>query len=103
MIELKHNLRLAEGEDSFGQWLLDLGNGLLNDENDEVEIWPDLITCNDLVDEIIGESVPWDDLDSLGDMVLIAGTNARVLDINEQVTARIPGEARTYYSTTATR
>jgi hypothetical protein len=54
--KLSQNMRALENEKDFAEWVLKIGNGMLNDENDDVPIPPECICEGDLSDEVF--SVP---------------------------------------------
>jgi hypothetical protein len=76
----------------FSEWLLDIGNGLIN----EVPISDDYLVqggSSVLIDKIYPSLE-----ENIGQCAILAATNLSVDAINNQVLQRIPGNIRSYYS-----
>ena len=94
---LTRNMRTLPGEGQFAEWLLQLGNGALNDTSvqpETIEIPPACVCEGDLIDEIFSA----DDHSRLQERVILSPKNEHCLEVNERVLRTIPGEARTYLS-----
>lgn len=81
----------------FAAWLLQLGNGELNDTSvqpETIEIPPECVCDGDLIDEVFSTS----DHSNLQDRVILSPKNEHCLQVNERVLGTLPGEVRTYIS-----
>lgn len=78
-------MRALENEKEFSKFLLDLGDGKLNDENDEVIIPNECVRYSDLVEEIFGEVIDRKDFKELSNRAILAPLNIDVDTINDQV------------------
>jgi hypothetical protein len=50
-------MRALENEKEFADWVLKIGNGTLNDENEDVTIPPECICEGNLADEIFSNPI----------------------------------------------
>ena len=94
---LTRNMRALPGESDFASWLLQLGNGELNDTSEQLEtidIPPACVCEGDIIDEVFLTA----DSSGLHDKVILTPKNEHCLAVNERVLATIPGEGRTYLS-----
>ena len=89
---LTRNMRTLPGEGEFAAWLLQLGNGALNDTSTQPETIEIPSAC--LIDEIFTTA----DHDRLQERVILSPKNEHCLEVNERVLGTLPGEARTYLS-----
>ena len=99
---LTRNMRALPGESEFAAWLLQLGNGTLNNttvEPETVEIPPACVCEGDLVDEVFSAA----DSDQLHNRVILSPKNEHCLQVNERVLGTLPGEARVYLSADAVK
>ena len=99
---LTRNMRALPGESEFAAWLLQLGNGTLNNTTVEpgtVEIPPACVCEGDLVDEVFSAA----DSDQLHNRVILSPKNEHCLQVNERVLGTLPGEARVYLSADAVK
>lgn len=99
IIRLHKNMRALPEERDFANFLLRLGNGDLQDDEESDVTLPDgVVSKGDLVEEILGESIRKKDYSSLAKRVILCTTNDACKQVNDQVLPLIPGKARTYYS-----
>lgn len=102
VIRLNKNMRTLPEEQEFANYLLRLGNGELQDDEEADMTLPNRVISNsDLVDEILGECIRNRDYSSLAERVILCTTNDACKQINEQVLPLVPREAHTYYSADA--
>ena len=95
--QLTRNMRTLPGEGEFAAWLLQLGNGELNDTSvqpETIDIPPECVCDGDLIDEVFSTS----DHSNLQGRVILSPKNEHCLQVNERVLGTLPGEVRTYTS-----
>ena len=93
-LSLISNQRLTDNDDSFAQWLLDVGDGILS-PNDKIVIPPEHLSDN-LVDDIYGKHISL--TEDLSNRCILTPRNDYSLQINEDVLNRLDGDTRTYIS-----
>ena len=102
IIHLKTNMRTGSGEQLFADWLLKLGNGELNDKNDDVDLTnfkPETpLVTGSLTDVIFGDRIDTSDCDRLADNVILCPLNEDTLKINDAIVQRIDGREQVYES-----
>jgi len=87
VLRLTENMRAAEGEVEFADWVLNLGNGTIPTvplSDDAIAIPNECLTTN-LVDEIYGERITEDDLERLETTSIVSPLNEDCLKLNEDV------------------
>jgi hypothetical protein len=84
---------------AFDEWLLKIGNGELNDGEDNVEI-PEQLICQNLTleEEIFQQVINDKDWENLSKRALIAPLNVEVTESNQNVLNMMPHEEVKYYS-----
>lgn len=98
---LTRNMRAGIGEADFAQWLLRLGNGTLKSTKpdappDTIDIPRDcVIVQGSIVDSVFGSV---DKPRLLADRVILTPTNDSSLHLNDEVIAKLPGQAKVYLS-----
>lgn len=101
-MKLSINQRLNDDGSEFSQWLLQLGDGELNEHtvfgNDCVKIPKELFSITSLADDIFGKSFSLEDVDNIKHRVILAPTNDNVQSINEDILKRLEGESKCYTS-----
>ena len=94
IIKLKENMRAKKDQKEFADWVLQVGNGELNDSNaDSIEIPPISIVADDII-----ESVFDDPTVDITKRVILTPKNDASLLLNKQVLDRLQGEKRLYLS-----
>jgi len=91
VLTLHQNMRTGPGQEEFSDWLLQLGEGRLptNDE-EQIEVPEQCLVAGDLVDEMFGQSMSFDDVYyRYCKSVILSPKNASTLDINWRVLARL--------------
>jgi PIF1-like helicase len=100
-LSLISNMR-SEGQNEFNQWLLDIGISSLptveNTPENAVKIPSQMITQNNIVNEIFGDSPQHLSIDDISKRVVLSTTNKEVLEINRNIIEKINGQGRVYYS-----
>ena len=80
---LTRNIRTFPNEAEFAAWLLQLGNGGLNNttvQPETIEITPECVCEGDLIDEVFSTS----DSSNLQDRVILSPKNEHCLQVNER-------------------
>ncbi|KIH46382.1 hypothetical protein ANCDUO_23568 [Ancylostoma duodenale] len=84
---------------NFAEWLLNLGNGELQTEEDLVQIPDACISRGDLIADVFGELIANDDIEEPSKRVILSTTNERVHEINAKVLELMKNhEEKTYLS-----
>ena len=101
-IKLFDNKRIKNNDQSFKQWLLDIGDGIfknpIEEEHEVINIPNDMVCNSDIVDEIFGQSNFEVDDESINKKVILTTNNSDVLALNEQVLKKLKGDSIDYYS-----
>jgi hypothetical protein len=91
-------MRALENEKKFAEWILNIGNGILNDKNDMVTLPAETLCTNDLADEIFSVPIAKEDWQAVSNRAILAPFNVEVDSINENVLEMIKGDLETYCS-----
>lgn len=101
--KLQENMRIRNDDDNenFKKWLLTIGEGKTHNkfekDNNLFPIPPELLTDNDIVDEIFGKNISITD-DNINEKIILAPRNSDVLDINNKILNRLEGPLHHSYS-----
>lgn len=103
VLSLTQNMRLDVGpeETEFGSWLLGIGKGAHNDEDDNISLPADMVTRNTdaLIDFIFpGINGPTPPPSYFLERTILAARNGDVDGLNDDILARMTGEQRTFIS-----
>ena len=82
---LTKNMRTLDNELEFAQFLLALGDGKLNDENDEVILPESCVRYEDIVEEIFGQVIASRNYEEMSKRAILAPLNIEVNEINNDV------------------
>lgn len=93
-MKLIENVRQKNKE--FGDLLLNIGNGQINDENECINLPDNFVTKTPLVDVIYPDAV---DITDYKSRIILCPTNADVKYINELVLQKNPNEMKKLYGT----
>jgi PIF1-like helicase/Helitron helicase-like domain at N-terminus/Helicase len=100
-LALTQNMRTAEGEKEFAEFLMKIGNGDLPHHNDLgtdlIEIPPDIVCENGIIDEIFGD-IDDTNVEEISKRAILCPKNEDTLILNEMILEKLPGESRTYAS-----
>ncbi|KAL7079773.1 hypothetical protein ACQ4LE_001173 [Meloidogyne hapla] len=96
--KLAKNMRTHESEIDFSTFLLDLGDGKLNNENDEVILPSHCVTYEDLIEPIFGDIIDSKNYNELSKRAILAPLNIDVDFINEQVLNLVEGDEKIFKS-----
>ncbi|CAH2216937.1 jg21360, partial [Pararge aegeria aegeria] len=83
----------------FADYLPKLGNGELTlHAMEEIELPQNIISSNNLIDEVFGNCLANENYEGMKDRAILAPLNNDVEKINDDIVAKLPGEYKTYYS-----
>jgi hypothetical protein len=103
LFKLTKNMRALEEEKKFAEWILNIGNGILNDKDDMVTLPAETLCTNDLADEIFSAPIAREDWQEVSNRAILAPFNVEVDSINENVLEMIKGDLETYRSIDAAK
>ncbi|XP_031789009.1 ATP-dependent DNA helicase PIF1-like [Nasonia vitripennis] len=97
---LTQNMRVRANEVEFAKFLLDVGDGILNDENDNLSL-PE--TCilernHDLVQNVFGQLISEQKFTEIGKSAILAPRNIDVDEINKKVTNLLDSKTERRYT-----
>ena len=83
---------------SFAQFVLDVGNGTLNGDNDNIII-PErcIIRNNNFVDCVYGEFVRYHHFDKMSSSAILSATNVDVNELNKEVVSLLDSYNKRIY------
>ena len=91
-------MRTLDSELTFAEWLLKLGNGELNDLEDEVILPEGNVCYENLEVNVFEEPIRQENWKTLTKYAILAPFHAQVDEFNEKVLSIIPGNEKIYYS-----
>uniref|UniRef100_A0A7E4URS8 ATP-dependent DNA helicase n=1 Tax=Panagrellus redivivus TaxID=6233 RepID=A0A7E4URS8_PANRE len=91
---LTENMRAQSGDAEWPQFLLDIGNGLM----EEVNIPADMLCTGDLIQDIFGDATTSKDMETLMNRVILTPRNSDCLETNIRILIHLPGEEHVYQS-----
>ena len=99
-LSLISNMRSVDPD--YSEWLLKLGNGTLTNphglDKDLIEIPPDLVSKGNLIEEIFGDNIQENMIESISKRAILCPKNVDVDKINNEIISKIEGDSRTYLS-----
>ncbi|XP_029670107.1 ATP-dependent DNA helicase PIF1-like [Formica exsecta] len=102
---LTENMRVLPEETEFAKFILDLGDGILNDSNDNIQL-PDYCIAPisaDIVEDIYGDLIQNKEFNKMAKCAILSARNADVEEINKRVVELLDiSEERIYTSTDST-
>jgi len=102
---LTENMRVFPEETEFAKFLLDLGDGILNDSNDNIQL-PDYCIAPinaDVVEDIYGDLIRNKEFNKMSKCAILSARNADVDEINKRVVELLDiSEERIYTSIDST-
>lgn len=87
MFSLTKNMRVFEHEQEFARYLLDLGNGVLNDSHDNIEIPSQILADSnaDIVKDTYGKVIENKEYRLAAKRAILSARNKDVFDLNQKV------------------
>ncbi|XP_036143697.1 uncharacterized protein LOC118645901 [Monomorium pharaonis] len=102
---LTENMRVLPKETDFAKFLLDMGNGSLNNSNDNIQL-PDCCIASinaDIVEDIYGDLIQNKEFNKMAKCAILSARNADVDEINKRVVELLDiSEERIYTSIDST-
>ncbi|KAL5124162.1 ATP-dependent DNA helicase PIF1 [Glycine soja] len=110
ILRLTKNMQATDQEETvaFAQWIIDIGDGIIGDENDgyaTIQIPQELLVIeyNDPIHSIISSTFPdlshhHNDREYFQTRAILASTNETVQQVNDYMLTMIPGEQMEYLS-----
>ncbi|XP_011870653.1 PREDICTED: ATP-dependent DNA helicase PIF7-like, partial [Vollenhovia emeryi] len=102
---LTENVRVLPKETEFAKFLLDMGDGILNDSNDNIQL-PDCCIAPinaDIIEDIYGDLIRNKEYNKMAKCAILSARNADVDEINKRVVELLDiSEERIYTSTDST-
>lgn len=98
IFELKKNMRAGEGEEQFAKEILEIGEGTVNDDDDQVKVPDECLFDGNLLSEIFADHIDDTNINSMLNRAVLATTNKEVDEINDAALKLIDGVEKTYYS-----
>ena len=85
ILPLSQNMLANSEEVQFAEWLIQVGNGVANDEQQNVRIPTSQFVKCDMVVEIFGETILSSEINSLYYKIILCSINNKVHELNNQV------------------
>ena len=96
--DLHENMRAKPDEKEFVDYILSVGDGSINDDEEKVLLPDQSIMKSDLVEEVYGDVIRSENLNELANRAILAPLNIEVNDINLQVLSMLPDKEIEYSS-----
>ena len=98
ILSLTRNMRADPNEQAFSEWLMSVGNGSLNDNDDFIRLPDECIAFGSIIDHIYPPDEPLENVDSVKLKCILFPTNDDTFELNDQVLDRLKGSESVYYS-----
>lgn len=95
---LTENVRASSGGIGWSNFLIQLGNGELQNDSNEVKVPDDMLSSVDIADEIFGDIVTLEDMSAAVGRAILTPRNFDSLEINNKVLSKLPGQEKIYRS-----
>jgi hypothetical protein len=100
-LSLTENKRVLENDIEFKSWLLRVGDAIfsteIENENEVIKIPTENLSNENIIEVIFGNTINSNNLDFY-ESVILAPTNADVIDINNKILNKMEGKSREYLS-----
>uniref|UniRef100_A0A914YVZ4 ATP-dependent DNA helicase n=1 Tax=Panagrolaimus superbus TaxID=310955 RepID=A0A914YVZ4_9BILA len=97
--KLFKNMRADANEIEFAKYLLEIGEGKINDENDNMEFPEEFTVETDLVQEVYGTLIEQNRFEEVSNSAILSARNADVDELNKEVVEKLdPSNERVYTS-----
>jgi len=100
-LKLSRNMRTSDGSKEFNEWLIKLGDGKLPHHkivDGAIEIPPEFIIEDSVIDFIYGQQFSAQDVECLSDRAILCPKNDSTSEINDEIVERLEGVSKTYIS-----
>lgn len=91
-------MRASSGGIGWSNFLIQLGNGELQNDSNEVKVPDDMLSSVDIADEIFGDIVSLEDMSAAVGRASLTPRNFDSLEINNKVLSKLPGQEKIYRS-----
>ena len=91
-------MRADPEEQSFSEWLMNVGSGLNNENVDDIKIPDECIINGSIIDQIFPPHEPLEDVEVVKLKCILCPTNDETFELNDQVLDRLKGISSVYYS-----
>ena len=98
ILRLMRNMRADPNEQAFSEWLISVGNGSVNDNDDFIRLPDQCITTGSIIDYVYPLKEPLDNVDLVKLKCILCPTNDDTFELNDQVLDRLEGPQSVYYS-----
>ncbi|KIH61483.1 hypothetical protein ANCDUO_08248 [Ancylostoma duodenale] len=96
---LTENMRAQSAGAQWCNFLIQLGNGEMQDPSGNVEIPAELLSKGDIIDDVFGDITTIEDINTAVDRAILIPKIFDSLEINHKVLRRLPGEEKLCRST----
>ncbi len=79
----------SDGDKVFSNWLNKLGDGRLKNVDEVIEITPELVIKDSLIDFIYGKNISVKEVKSLSNYAILCPKNDAKMETNEEITNRL--------------
>jgi hypothetical protein len=98
ILRLTRNMRADPNELAFSEWLISVGNGSINNNDDFIRLPDQCITTGSIIDYVYPLNEPLDNVDSVKLKCILCPTNDDTFELNDQVLDRLEKPQSVYYS-----
>ncbi|VDP43810.1 unnamed protein product [Heligmosomoides polygyrus] len=95
---LTENVRASSGGIGWSNFLIQFGNGELQNDSNEVKVPDDMLSSGDIADEIFGDIMTLEDMSAALGRAILTPRNFDSLEINNKVLSKLPGQEKIYRS-----
>ncbi|VDP31401.1 unnamed protein product [Heligmosomoides polygyrus] len=92
------NVRASSGGIGWSNFLIQLGNGELQNDSNEVKVPDDMLSSVDIADEIFGDIVSLEDMSAAVGKAILTPRNIDFLEMNNKVLSKLPEQEKIYRS-----
>ena len=98
ILRLRRNMRANPNEQAFSEWLMSVGNGSINDNDDLIRLPDQCIITGSIIDHVYPLDEPLDNVNFIKSKCILCPTNKDTFELNEQVLERFKGPHSVFYS-----
>uniref|UniRef100_A0AC35FFM5 ATP-dependent DNA helicase n=1 Tax=Panagrolaimus sp. PS1159 TaxID=55785 RepID=A0AC35FFM5_9BILA len=96
--KLHRNMRADDNEIEFANYLLAIGEGKLNDEDDNIEFPEEFIVETDLAQEVYGTLIQQNRFNEVANSAILSARNADVDELNKEVVEMLDASTERLYT-----
>jgi hypothetical protein len=98
ILRLTRNMRANPNEQAFSEWLMSVGNGSINDNDDLIRLPDQCVITGSIIDHVYPLDEPLDNVDLIKSKCILCPTNEDTFELNDQVLDRLKGPHSVFYS-----